>query len=562
MKFFRSAILLSLPMAAAAATPRADLYYGHFELHVDYAASPGDPDAGWRFSSSYDEDDDFSTSAGVVRMDPESVTFLASPVTQRAVPSPAGIFSRFGPSGTPIWVLPQNNTIGAPFLGIRTTMPAGTFQASVGGNHTPSPQGSISLKLISVTGTGPDAGGKFATWKTESAGTTVFSFDTTNGITAADVIDTIPVSSHTHYNWGFTKPGSYQVTVEGAGKLMPPSNVVTSARETFNFAVPFSSRAAAGASLRVVPDGTGARLVIADPSSDVAYTPDRVMLEATTAATAASAALAGAQWELNGSLSTLTAAIANGVGVPPEVASAGMDGSLYSDLRLEIIGAKVPGSFAFISGGTVLADGIGDVIPINPATPRDLTIAFTQTGLPRITAVLKGVKQGTPFVSAPLVLHFGAGLTASYSYADWQSSFERAAGLATGALGDMAADYDRDGLANGVEFAFCWHGLDPTDSDAGLMPLPVPTAEGYGSINFLRDTYKDPLNETGWQIRPSASTDLVTWNLRSSRVPGFPLGTAETGAEEGNAHGRVTLRQLRVIPAPPKSFFRFSITSP
>jgi hypothetical protein len=95
------------------------------------------------------------------------------------------------------------------------------------------------------------------------------------------------------------------------------------------------------------------------------------------------------------------------------------------------------------------------------------------------------------------------------------------------------------------------------------MPAAHPTAEGFGANDFLRDTYKDTLDETRWQIRPSASTDLQTWYLRSSRVPGFPLGIVETGAEEGNAHGRIMLRRMRIMPAPqPEAFFKFDANRP
>ena len=135
--------LLTLPLGAL--TPPTDLLYGHYELHVDYAVTPGNPDGGWRFSVSYDEDDDFSTGDGVVRLDPESTVILAAPKTAATVPSPAGVFSRFGPSGTPLWVLPQNQVLGTPYLGIRTTMPAGIFQARVGTNYSPSSQGSIAF---------------------------------------------------------------------------------------------------------------------------------------------------------------------------------------------------------------------------------------------------------------------------------------------------------------------------------------------------------------------------------------------------------------------------------
>lgn len=546
-----------LPGAAA-----TDLLYGHFEIHVDYAANAATPDAGWRFSTSYDEDDDFSTSAGVVRMDPAEVVYLAAPRTQMTVPSPAGIFSRFGTPGTPLWVLPQGNSLGALYLGVRTTMAAGLFQASVGGNHTPNPQGSISLRLISVTGSGPDAGGKFATWKTESTGTTVFSFDTTDGITGADLIDTIPVSSHTHYNWGFTKPGRYAVTLEAKGRRMPPADVETSARGTFHFAVPFSSRVGEGFSLRAV-EGVAAGLApaLADPLGSVGYVTDQAMLEAATpAGTEVSTLFPGSRWQVGGSLSTAAADFRNGVGMPSQEIAAGLTEG-WEDVVMEITEARGPGGFAILSGGAVIADGAGDRIPLPHHAAMELTLAFRETGIHRLRGVLTGRKNGAARVSEPFTLTIGAGITAAHGYAEWQASHEKAAGLPSGTLADPSMDHDGDGLSNGAEFALCWHGVDPAVADAGRAPLPTVDGMG-GGQTFLRDTYKDPLDESGWQLRPSASTDLQSWLIRSSRVTGFPLGISERGAERGDAYGRILRRRIQ-MPAPqPRAFFRFSITSP
>jgi surface-anchored protein len=541
-------LLLTLP--AAALTPSTDLLYGHYELHVDYTATPGNADAGWRFSVSYDADDDFSTGAGVVRLDPESTVILAAPKTAAVVPSPAGVFGRFGPSGTPLWVLPQNNALGTPFLGVRTTMATGLFQARVGNNYSPSSQGSVSLRLVSVEGTGPDAGGHFATWKTESFGSTVFSFDTTDGIGAADEIPTIPVSSHTHYNWAFTEPGLYRVTVEAKGKLMPAhGNLLTSAQKTFLFAVPFSSRVASGGQLRVVAGENGQlRMLAADPASRVAYAPDRAMIETTASA------LPGVQWQAALGLSTAAAALPNGVGVDPAVATAGLAAGEWSDLSWNLTGVRGPGNFALTEGGSVL----GPSLPLSPGISRNLVATFTATGLYRVTGTLSGSRSDTPFFTAPFTVVFGAGLGVDFSYAAWQASFEQTAGLAAGMLSDPEADHDRDGLANGVEFAFFWHGLDPARPDASLMPRPIP-----GGIGFLRDTYKDPLDESSWEIRASYSPDLSAWTVRSPRVPGFPLGLFESGAESGNAWSRILHRRLRTpSPPPARAFFHFDVTPP
>ncbi len=553
--------LLFTVLPAMGLTPPTDLILGHHEIHVDYSPVPGNPDAGWRFSVSYDEDDDFSSSDGVVRMDPGSTIMIASPASRTAVPSPAGVYSRFGSPGTPLWVLPQSQSTGALFLGVRTTMAAGLFQARVGNNYTPSTQGSISLRVVSVEGSGPAAGGKFATWKVESFGSAVFSFDTTDGIGSGDEIPTVPVSSHTHYNWAFTKPGSYRVTFEAKGKLMPgQGNVLTSARKTFTFMVPFSSRVSAGGELRAAlsPDGLPV-MITADRSSGVAYATDRAMLEATQPATAASSALPGARWELPLDLTTLAAVLPNGVGVDPSAAGAGLPGGEWTELEWIIAERRGPGSLALIDGGTVA----GDTIPLPQGASRPLLAAFDTTGLYRVTGRLRGKRAGETVTGPPFTLVFGAGVTAEHGYPAWRESFEKSAALPAGTLADPEADHDGDGLANGVEFAFFWQGLDPARADAERMPRPFPTPEGHAVIGFLRDTFKDPLDESGWEIVPGTSADLKTWTTVRPRNPGFPFKIYETSAEEGNARGRILQRRLRVMaPDPSRAFFRFHVQAP
>ncbi len=270
----RPLLPLALGAAMTAAAPvQTYVADGHYEIHIDYTPTPGNPDAGWLFSVSYDEDNDFSTSAGVVRLNPAETVLVAGPGTQSTVPNPAGVFSRFGPPGTPLWILPQNQIQGVLFLGIRTTMSPGIFQARVGNNHTPSGQGSISLRLVSIEGSGPAAGGDFATWKAESFGTIVWSFDTTDGIGAADEVPTIPVSSHTHYNWGFTRPGLYRVTFEAVGKLNSP-NTFTKGRGTFLFAVPHAGPFAFSANPGAIDPGNSTQLQWnVPPGADVRIEP-------------------------------------------------------------------------------------------------------------------------------------------------------------------------------------------------------------------------------------------------------------------------------------------------
>jgi hypothetical protein len=87
---------------------------------------------------------------------------------------------------------------------------------------------------------------------------------------------------------------------------------------------------------------------------------------------------------------------------------------------------------------------------------------------------------------------------------------------------------------------------------------------GFLGLDFLRDTYKDALNEGSFQINPMLSTNLSSWSSQSPRNPGRPLETYETGAEKGNALGRILLRRLRipVTGTVEKAFGRFQAVMP
>lgn len=564
-------LLVALGLQAlAAASPPTDLIYGHHEIHVDYQSSPSDPDAGWSFSVSYDTDNDFTTNSGIVRLDPADTVFVASPATEKTVPNPPGFLSRFGPAGSKYWLLPFSPQLGTPYLGVRTTVPPGIFRQRVGDNYSPSPTGTISLRLISVEGPGAEAGGVFAAWRSDAMGAPIFAFDSSDGIGTGDEIPTIQVSSHTHYNWGFNRPGLYRVTLEAFGRLNS-NNAFTSGRATLLFSIPFSSRLGDGDQLRLwatsqnggPPVPTAA---VADPQAAVFYDSQQTIWEVTRAATSAAAGLPGALWETNGTIARSGSAFSSGVGVDPQAVAAGLPDPSWSGVTWQLSDVEGPGHLAVLgSGGGLLAsshDGLNgqDAFSV-PSTPLDIVFAFTSPGLYRARFRAAGTMNGQATLGPERILVFGVNLAGGFTYSQWADSFERSGGLPVGALADRDGDADRDGLPNATEFAFFFQGLSPVRPDRALMPRPRPTPEGYAAVEFLRDTWIDPLDETGWEIRPAASPDLQVWQIRSSRVSGEPLDVFETGAGPGNAHGRVVQRQLRVMPAPKdRHFFRFHVT--
>lgn len=564
-RFILFGFMLSAAGGAVAATPAMDILYGHYEIHADYDLSPGNVNAGWKLNVSYNLNDNFNDRTQIVRLDPETTVIIASPGTQKTITSAV---SRLGPVGDPLWLLPQNNVLGTPFMGARAVMNPGIFQTYFSGNYTPSAQGSISLRLLSLTGSGPDAGGKFALWESDGSGL-VFYF----GPGTSNFLPTLPPNAHSHFNWGFTKPGSYLLEIEASGRLNPQhGGALTSTRKTFRFAVPHSSRVPGGATVRAGRSSTaGWHLLLEDAPGRVAYYPQQGFLEAAAAAgTVAQTAVPGAVRQMALTLSALGSSVPDFVGLAPARGQQGLPAGMLDGnqcvLRLKRV--QGPGRFALLSADGSQrwmdsGDGIDEADQVTVTRSQNLgaLAVFGASGLYRVEVEISGTSGGSPVKTETMTLVFGAGLTADYTYAQWADSFERSYGLAAGALSNAKADFDADGVSNAAEFLLFWHGCDPVRGGTGSVPRGRPVA-GASVMDFYRDTYKDTLTEGTYQISPSTRINLTSaWVTRSPRVVGQALDTIETGAEEGNAYGRIMLRRLRVMtPVPDKRrFFRFGI---
>lgn len=568
---------------ALAQTPPTDLLYGHIEVHADYELPPAGSSihSGWKLNVSYNKNDDFNDRTQIVRMDPETTVIVASPRTTQLANGNAititSAVSRLGTVGSALWFFPQANVLGTPFLGARAVMDPGIFQVNFMGNYTPSVTGSIGLRLVSMTGTGPAAGGRFGLWESDGS-TLLWYLDTSNGITSADSIPTLPPNAHSHFNWGFTKPGTYNLTLEASGRTNPNlsrhANQLTSAQKTFRFSVPFSSRLQTQATIRLglSTDTLRWHCLLEDSTNAVAYAPMQGFLEAsTTASSPVSSTLPGAVRQMPLTFTSAGSSVANIVGLEPAQAAAGLaTGILQGDqVKLTLHSHSGPGVFALLnSAGTAslmtTADGIGsgDSITLTGSTAMSTIAAFTQTGIHRVTFILSGNPSsgGSVRESAPFTLVFGSGVTANHDYSTWRDSFERAHGLAVNTLASASADFDKDGIVNGVEFLLFWHDMDPVRSDAHLMPMCQRNTSA-ANFAFLRDTYKDAIVEGSYEINAATSVDLISWTVRSPRVIGLPLESYETGAEAGNAHGRIMQRRLRILTSPGQHrFFRFQPT--
>jgi surface-anchored protein len=125
--------------------------------------------------------------------------------------------------GNDYWLLPDTltlaTTLHAPQFGLGAEdLNSGVFDGD-----------SLTLSLLSMSGSGPMAGGQFGLQNSDS-----WFITTADGITASDTIEGIPVGLHEHFNWYFTKPGDYEMTFEVSALVggVPESDI-----NTFTFQV-------------------------------------------------------------------------------------------------------------------------------------------------------------------------------------------------------------------------------------------------------------------------------------------------------------------------------------
>ena len=127
-----------------------------------------------------------------------------------------------------------------------------------------------SVQMSATKLTGP---GQLVAYLTESLGQPDRYFDSTDGLGPADHT-TLPPAAHTHLNWAFTKPGVYQLTLEGKLDLGDGKPLQPLGAGTFTFAVgvePRTVKPAAGGQATVLDDGHTDLTVDLDSGQVYAY---------------------------------------------------------------------------------------------------------------------------------------------------------------------------------------------------------------------------------------------------------------------------------------------------
>lgn len=211
-------LMLALGLAAAPAQAAQVFETGHFDLLINY--EPDGP--GWSARVWNHENNTF--------LAPDQAILKAGEASRQTIPA-GEPWSIIGPAGEPVWVLPEVFDPQRVYLGIGTQlMQRGIFTGGY------SNRGRISMRLIAISGSGPDAGGTFTMW--QAGFPPRIHFSTGDGIGPEDALEDIPAGAHAHYNWAFSSEGDYIVTFEISGQLRPEyGGGYTSTEATYYFRV-------------------------------------------------------------------------------------------------------------------------------------------------------------------------------------------------------------------------------------------------------------------------------------------------------------------------------------
>ncbi|MDB6035552.1 MAG: hypothetical protein JWM16_5890 [Verrucomicrobiales bacterium] len=149
----------------------------------------------------------------------KQVILFVSKIAMTTVPSDP-VYNFLGPAGAPVWILPQVQDPTLLFLGFGSDeLPAGVFQ-----NDT------VRIQLKDVKGPG-----EFAMFASDPFGIPIPIMNTRDGISADDVYPFV-AGSDAHFNFAFSKPGKYRVTLETTGTL-PDGTVISTGDVTYTFRV-------------------------------------------------------------------------------------------------------------------------------------------------------------------------------------------------------------------------------------------------------------------------------------------------------------------------------------
>jgi surface-anchored protein len=222
-------MLVATPVAAV------PVYHaGHADIGVDYISEPPRFDLKIRFDGNSEFED--GSTFSFQRVPPESVAIRAPdpPIIRENhlgdPEDPDDDYDNSGPEwdflgapvGEPVWFMPQTNDPAKPFFGFATDS-----------LNTSEWSGLLTWSLEAVLSA--PAGGEVSLWQTGFFGNPTTNYASFDGIDSQEDSFTQPIGGHDHYNWGFSKPGVYQVQLSASATRSSVGTIHGSG--VFNFLV-------------------------------------------------------------------------------------------------------------------------------------------------------------------------------------------------------------------------------------------------------------------------------------------------------------------------------------
>jgi surface-anchored protein len=333
--------------------------------------------------------------------EPDEAVLIVRPNSFGTIPDDPR-YRFLGVPGTGVWVLPEVQDSNLLFLGLRTESIVGFSNAEV------------VVRLVSVAGPG-----QLALFNTDPIGTPLIYMDTGDGIGASDAA-AFSGDTHAHYNWTFSHPGDYVLTLEASGMLTNGASV-SSGPIDFTFTVEATNVNPVVLDVQHVDIGFALGdgewdLHIHNETDDEEYAPNEALLFVGPASYTTVP---------NDPRYGFLGLPCSGLWILPQVQNTNLlflgfgaeeieeDALLSNEFRVELKAVTGPGDFIVFDidpFGSPIAwmssrDGVdtNDARNLSTGAHSDLNWAFTAPGLYRITLEASGTLSNGTFVSSGAV---------------------------------------------------------------------------------------------------------------------------------------------------------------
>jgi surface-anchored protein len=215
---------MAASICCTAKTSPADIILksGHVDIAVIYESNS----LAWRFNADGSSSESGGNLEGLISPNAMSVRVPNIVNINNAAPGSNNNVTGYSGSGPFYWLPSGGSVDGAPFLG---------WALDVGGQP-----GEINLSnwnsniLVQLTAATMPAGGQFSLWGGNAANIYASTFNSTLS-NQGPLPNSFSLSSHTHFNWGFTKEGVYDLTFNASG--VHRTDGAKSTSSTFRFLV-------------------------------------------------------------------------------------------------------------------------------------------------------------------------------------------------------------------------------------------------------------------------------------------------------------------------------------